>query len=272
METPPPCDFSDGLSPGSSIGSVDSTIAMNGAMTPYELSPAGFMEEDFFGVDGGKAQDDETVWLEMATFGEHSPVSATLSPAIQNLSLPSPAMPGLTLPSPDFLPLPGYLSAPLTPMSLPMPNEPQPDCHHGNVIDTLLCDVMQSQWPAVSSPSPLTTLRDTIGQLRSVSECALCVSSCKSMALILVIAKAVVGHVAGLVHDPAACGSSLQLGTYSADSVEECAFVHGQIVRRHVGRFADVVDCFAGDAQRAGWVANGAALRGMAEEARKLAQ
>lgn len=208
--------------------------------------------------------EDTSLWLNMSALGETAPELPEVLPfspesqAVQSCSASLSAKPS---------PLQTYPTVVIG-----------QDCHHVEKIDQLLCEVMGRQWPVVTSSGPpsltgaLSALRDALHQLDILSQCAICLSSCKSMSLILVITKAVSGHIASLVDRPSTFDEvALHLGTYSADSAEECRFVYKQIVRRHVEKFANVADSFAGDAQRAGWLAHVLSLQGVAAEARTLA-
>ncbi|KAJ4155307.1 hypothetical protein LMH87_000561 [Akanthomyces muscarius] len=259
------------FSPGSNTDSIDSGISMASRSTLksgselFEASPTtDFVDDNFFFVGDMRMQEDNNMWLNLSAFGEASPQSSEVLPSSPECQAVQSCSASLSTETSPLQIYPAYVTV--------------QDCYHGEKIDQLLCEVMGHQWPVVTSYGPasvtdaLSVLRDALNQLDILSNCAICMSSCKSMSLIRVITKAVSGHITSL------CDSSntfdevaMHLGTYSADSAEECHFVYTQIMRRHVKRFADVADSFARDAQRAGWLVHVLSLQGVAAEARTLA-
>lgn len=257
------------LSPGSNTDSIDSGISMASSATldskigMFEASTTNFMDDNFFFSDELKAHDADALWLDMSTLDKSSPQMSERPPS-----------------SPECLAVQSYptsLSAAPNALQISAGNAPQTDCYHGEMIERLLGEVMGNMWPASSRPaSPtdtLSALRNALNRLIVLSECAICVSSCKSMSLVLVIIKAALGHITSLVDRTSTFDKvTMHLGSYSADSAEECSFIYTQIMRRHVMKLADLADSFARDAQRAGWLAHVLSLKDVAEEARTLAE
>lgn len=260
---------SGSLSPGSSADSSEwaNAIPSSGMATPttdiFDAPMASLMEDNFFYSADMKLQSEDALWPNITAADGFSPKTLEMLP-----------------PSPENVPIQGYLIN-LSAEEISMPNF-ETDCHHGGTIDGILCDVMGPEWPVTTSSGPacstsaLSVLRQAVNELHILSKCVVCMSSCKSMALLLVITKAVLEHVTLLVDRMSSfdelCPVSMQLDTYSADSDEECFFVYTQIARRHISRFAAVADSFAEAAQRAGWPAHVLSLKDIADEARTLSR
>ncbi|KAJ3495631.1 hypothetical protein NLG97_g3260 [Lecanicillium saksenae] len=260
-------DVGDGrLSPNSYMDSVDSASTspspstLTSATGLFEVPPAPCMEDNFFYNDDLGFQSDENLWLNM-DIGEGST-------KLHEMPL-----------SPSGVSTNDYLSD----LSVTAPSTPkfETDCSHSEMTERLLCAVMGTRWPVApsstaASTSTLSVLRDAVSQLHMLSTCVVCTSSCKSMAIIQVISKAVLEHVKSLVDMSGALDKAdrglMQLGCYSIDSEEECYFVYTQIMRRHVMKFSDVADSFAEASQQAGWLGHVLTLKDIADEARTLSR
>ncbi|KAJ6787217.1 hypothetical protein PWT90_06710 [Aphanocladium album] len=267
----PSYDFGDGrMSPSSTVDSVESASTVPSPDTlasttgVFEVPMMTFMEDSFLYNHNIPSPSEDTLWFNMEAFDGSSPKAPEISPL-----------------SPEGEADQRYLSD-LSTVAISTQLYDS-ECSHSGMIERLLCDVMGPRWPAVpSSSSPaaststLSVLRDAVNQLHMLNKCVVCMSSCKSMALILVITKAVLEHATCLIDRLSPLdksdSTSMQLGNYTADSDEECFFVYAQIIRRHIMKLAEAADCFAEAAQRAGWLAHVISLKDVADEARTLAR